>query len=113
MANRYQQALENFKTAQKELEEARLLEIPSAIEDIKQKIAEFNISAEDLGFKSGAKARGTRSAKKAVQKYAQPENPEITWSGAGRKPQWVKDHLDNGGQLEDLRIKTTVSPVTV
>lgn len=38
-----------------------------------------------------------------VMKYADP-NSDNKWSGQGRKPEWVSNHLSNGGKLEDLLI---------
>lgn len=106
MSISYKEALQNFEKAKLELEKARLAEVSSVIDDIKQKLAEYHITAEDLGFKSATRIKGSRLAKKGGQKYANPKNPEITWSGAGKRPKWVAEHLTSGGQLEDLRIKT-------
>lgn len=38
-----------------------------------------------------------------VAHYTNPSDPAQTWTGRGRKPQWVAEHLQNGGNLEDLR----------
>ena len=37
-------------------------------------------------------------------KYANPEDPTMTWTGRGRKPRWVQEKLDAGKQLEDMLI---------
>lgn len=37
-------------------------------------------------------------------KYANPENRSQTWSGLGKRPHWVVDHLAGGGELYDLAI---------
>ncbi|MDM8547575.1 H-NS histone family protein [Candidatus Venteria ishoeyi] len=42
--------------------------------------------------------------KKYVPKYQNPEDSNITWTGLGMKPRWVRAHLDTGGELEDLKI---------
>lgn len=43
--------------------------------------------------------------KRIVQpKYADPNNPEQTWSGRGRKPAWVQELLDSGAKLEDFTV---------
>ena len=47
-----------------------------------------------------AKATGTKGA----PKYAHPENPEMTWTGRGRQPNWVKEALASGKALEDMAI---------
>jgi DNA-binding protein H-NS len=46
--------------------------------------------AHDLGY-SLAELVGTEtkaSRAPAAAKYRHPENPTLTWSGRGRKPQW-------------------------
>ena len=44
-------------------------------------------------------------ARKAVApKYANPADTSQTWTGRGRKPQWVQAALDAGKSLEDLAI---------
>ncbi|WP_028450042.1 MULTISPECIES: H-NS histone family protein [Chitinibacter] len=48
---------------------------------------------------------GKKGAKKAVKaQYANPADPSQTWTGRGRKPQWVHDLLANGGSLDSIRI---------
>ena len=37
-------------------------------------------------------------------KYRHPENPELTWSGRGRQPDWIKDALENGQSKDDFLI---------
>ena len=54
-----------------------------------------------------AKAKRTR---KAVEKqkaplpirYAHPGNPELKWSGRGRRPAWVAQWSQNGGAMSAL-----------
>jgi DNA-binding protein H-NS len=45
-----------------------------------------------------------RSKKTLPPKFAKPDDPSTTWSGKGRRPSWVVEHLDAGGSLDDLRI---------
>lgn len=35
--------------------------------------------------------------------YQNPENKRATWSGEGDQPQWVKDWIAAGNELEDAR----------
>lgn len=44
--------------------------------------------------------RGTVSA----PKFRHPENAELTWAGRGRQPRWVKEALESGQTLDDMRI---------
>jgi DNA-binding protein H-NS len=40
-----------------------------------------------------------------VPRFRNPENPDQTWSGRGRRPRWVHDAEAAGRSLEDLRIE--------
>ena len=46
-----------------------------------------------------------KSGPKAAPKYSHPENAAMTWTGRGRQPAWVKEHLEAGKPLDDLLIK--------
>lgn len=37
-------------------------------------------------------------------KFANPDDPTMTWTGRGRKPRWVQESLDLGKSMEDLMI---------
>ena len=69
--------------------------------------AKVEALARDLGF-SLAELVGTAtksSRAPAAAKYRHPENPAITWSGRGRKPQWFVDALAAGTTAGDLEIR--------
>ena len=71
--------------------------------DARAKVEAF---ARDLGY-SLAELVGTEtkpSRAPAAAKYRHPENPALTWSGRGRKPQWFVDALAAGKTAEDLAI---------
>lgn len=71
-------------------------------EEIKLAIKQFGFTAQELGFV----VKGKATTSKAEPKYANPAHPEQNWAGGkGPRPLWVKAHLDNGGNLEDLKIK--------
>lgn len=72
----------------------------AAIEDMNEKIALFDITAKDLHFGGVSKASGNRA--KVAVKYKSGNN---VWTGRGRQPKWVADHISQGGKLEDLLIK--------
>ena len=38
-------------------------------------------------------------------KYRHPANPELTWTGRGRKPAWVQDWISSGKVLELLAVR--------
>ena len=68
--------------------------------------AKVEALAQDLGH-SLAELVGTEtksSRAPAAAKYRHPENPALTWSGRGRKPQWFVEALEAGRMAEDLAI---------
>lgn len=69
--------------------------------------AALEAKARDMGFSLSEllDAPRRKSARKVnPPKYRHPENPDLTWSGRGRRPDWVKDILAKGGSLEDHAI---------
>jgi DNA-binding protein H-NS len=54
---------------------------------------------------SGEKVR--RPYPRVHPKYRNPERPSETWSGRGRQPRWVADHLGSGKKVDDLLITRT------
>ncbi|AXC48849.1 H-NS histone family protein [Paracoccus suum] len=68
----------------------------------------FSSLAEVTRQRRGSRATGTRAAQGARPagdaRYANPDDASQTWSGRGRRPQWVKNSLEAGKALEDLAI---------
>lgn len=61
--------------------------------------AESGFNIEEI---MGKKVQKKRS--KVKPKYENPDNTDQRWTGRGRKPLWVNDHLSEGGTLDDLLI---------
>ena len=83
----YQELLAQREALDKQIEELRQAELKSAITQVRQLIAEWQLSAEDCGFKSVA-ASSAKKAKQAVAAKYRGPNGE-TWSGRGRAPNWL------------------------
>lgn len=72
-----------------------------AIAEVKAKIAEFGLSAKDLGLvAAGSPVRQGKG--RLPGKYRSVEGKE--WSGRGRKPEWIKDALAAGKSLDEFKI---------
>ncbi|WP_415400746.1 H-NS family nucleoid-associated regulatory protein [Tateyamaria sp. SN3-11] len=69
-----------------------------ALAVVEAKAAEMGFSLSELT--GAAKIKGTKSA----PKYCHPENPAMTWTGRGRQPNWIKEALAKGKELDDLLI---------
>ena len=102
----YAELQEQIKKLQEEAEKVRAAEIESVLADVKDKIKQYGLTAEQLGLvavsRKGKGSKGT--AKESTVMY---KKGELTWSGAarGRKPDWVKEILDAGGDIEEYRVK--------
>ena len=126
----YREYQQQIQKLQREAEAARREELGSAIRDIKRKIAEFNLTAADLGLEpapaSGrrgrkaaaapaapaaakpARARKARKASASAGKKVAPKYRDsssgLEWTGRGRKPGWVVAALADGKTLDEFLI---------
>ena len=87
------------KKATKAIENFEARKRKEALAAVEAKAAEMGFSLSELT--GGAKTKGAKSA----PKYCHPENPDKTWTGKGRQPNWVKNALGAGKTLEDLLIQ--------
>ncbi len=71
-----------------------------ALAEIRATMREFQIRIEDLGS-GGNSDRGTKM--KLAPKYRNPETGK-TWSGRGKRPQWIQDALAVGKSVADYAI---------
>ncbi|WP_176060244.1 H-NS histone family protein [Paraburkholderia sp. BCC1876] len=80
---RYKELLEQKRDLERLIEEARRGEAAAALETVRNIVAEFGLTAEDV---FGKRRKG--SAVPATPKYRNPETGD-TWSGRGRVPLWL------------------------
>ena len=91
----YKELVAQREALEKQIEETRLAESKAAIAQVRQLIAEWQLSAEDCGFKSAvASSKKVKSA--VAAKYRGPNGE--TWSGRGRAPKWLAT-LEAQGRL--------------
>lgn len=71
-------------------------------------LAKMEELAQDAGFSInelvGAKGRGKGKASASAAKYVNPDNRSETWTGRGRKPNWLVAKLSKGAKLEDFAL---------
>ena len=68
---------------------------------------ELEAKAKELGYSLTdllGTATKTRKKRLVVVRYRNPENPSLTWTGAGRRPNWFNDALASGKSRSDLEI---------
>ncbi|ABA51464.1 H-NS histone family protein [Burkholderia pseudomallei] len=82
----YRQLTAQLEKLQQKIDKEREKAITDAIADIKAKIEEYDITPEELGFRS---VKAAAKPKRALPpKYLNPKTGE-TWSGRGRAPAWL------------------------
>lgn len=96
-----QERLQEIEKAQADYNGRRVKELRSEIEEM---IRKEGFTFEDLFGGRGAKRGGGGRVSKGRPKYRHPENPEMTWSGRGRQPNWYKDAIEAGKSPEDMEV---------
>ena len=107
MAQTYAQVQKEIARLQAQAEKLRQQEIGEVIEKMKVAIAEYGITAEQLGYKKTrtAKAAGKVAAKKskgAATAYA--DGNGNTWGGRGPRPRWLKELAGKDGDISAYRV---------
>ncbi len=101
----YRQLKQQIAALEKKATLAMKEEARKVIESIKQQIAEFGLSAADLGLEIARRA-GAKAAKgkKLVltPKYREPATGK-TWNGHGKRPVWIVA-AQKKGKLDELSI---------
>lgn len=110
----YSELVSQIEDLKKQAERQRKDEYSTVLKHIKRQIADYGISAEDLGF-------GSKSANKKVTTKKRSQNRKTprtgakvppkyrdqsgnTWTGRGKTPKWVTAAIESGMSLESLRI---------
>lgn len=69
--------------------------------ELKHKIASI---AENAGFSVGELFGARGRGKSAAIKYQNPDNRSETWTGRGRKPNWLVAKLSKGAKMQDFAV---------
>jgi len=93
----------------KEAERAAVQKTKELFLQMRDLAAKHGMSVEDVLASGGRvrRRRGTGPAPtktKSPPKYRNPDDPEKTWTGKGRKPGWIVKALEKGKKLKDFEI---------
>ncbi|MEI8033582.1 MAG: H-NS histone family protein [Chlorobiaceae bacterium] len=72
----------------------------AVIAELREKMAQYGITAEELGKKGKAPKSGPKAA--PIVRYRKSDTE--TYSGRGPKPAWLKAVEAAGGKLEDFKV---------
>lgn len=103
--NMAKMSLKELIALQGEIEHAILAARQRERQEVLAKMEEL---AQDAGFSInelvGGKGRGKGKASASAAKYVNPDNRSETWTGRGRKPNWLVAKLNKGANLEDFAL---------
>ena len=97
----YQEVVAKIAELQRQAEDLKKQERKTVIKELRAKIAEFGLTAADLGLtgkQATAKAPSTVKAK-----YRNPATGE-TWSGRGIAPRWLQEAERTGKSRDSFLI---------
>lgn len=89
---------------QKAIVVARDRERTEAKQKIEALALESGFSLSDLFGGGRGAGRGKAANGGSAPKYANPDNRAETWTGRGRKPNWLVAKLEDGASLDDFAI---------
>lgn len=113
MARTYEQVMRQIDALQAEAEKLRRKEVDGVIERIRDAIKHYGITAADLGLSAaargapGRKRKGPKGAAAAPKTQAPArfqDETGRTWAGRGKRPQWLRDALAAGRQLDEFKV---------
>jgi len=105
MSQSLKDLLQQREALEKAIAEARQNEISAAVTKVREIVAEYGLTAQDVFPGRAGKSAAPKSAtSKVAPKYRDPANPNNTWTGRGRMPKWVAD-LNAQGTLASAEIK--------
>ena len=79
-----------------------------ALKAAQKAAAEFGYSLDDLNadgtMPKGRKSKGKSGGTKSAPQYANPADPDQTWTGKGRQPNWYREEVAKGTSPETMKI---------
>jgi len=86
----YKDLLKEREALEQRIKDARRREISSALSRVRELIAEFDLSPQDV-FPSGRAPRAaSTTGAKVAPKYRNPATGQ-TWTGRGKPPRWIQN----------------------
>jgi DNA-binding protein H-NS len=100
----YQEIVQKINELQKQAEEIKAREQAAVIADIREKIDQYGLTADDLGFGSKpAAGKKAAASRKVPVRYR--DSAGNTWTGRGKRPGWLTQALASGKSIDDFLIR--------
>lgn len=88
--------------AKKEIANKEKMRIMEARNQIQQLASDLNMTVEELLNLDAKKKKSSKTVSKI--KYRNPADPNQTWTGRGKQPNWLKEAIEMGARKEDFAI---------
>jgi len=89
MPQSYKELLQQREALELAIAQARQNEISSAVSKVRELVAEFGLTVQDIFPGRARKSGNTKSASKVAAKYRDPATGQ-TWTGRGKAPKWIE-----------------------
>jgi DNA-binding protein H-NS len=105
----YQSISREIAALQAQAEAIKKKEAAEVIARIKEAIAQYDLSAKDLGFVVGRGAVKSPKSSRSTAVGGYTDGQGNTWSGRGRRPQWFLDAIAAGKTPDELKASAAAS----
>lgn len=89
MSLTYKELLQKREALEHEIAQARQNEIASAVTKVRELVAEYGLTAQDVFPGRAPKTSAAKPASKVAAKYRDPATGQ-TWTGRGKAPKWIE-----------------------
>ncbi len=89
MTQTYKELLQQREALELAIAQARQNEISSAVVKVRELVAEYGLTAQDIFPSRGGKVSAAKSTNKVAAKYRDPATGQ-TWTGRGKAPKWIE-----------------------
>jgi DNA-binding protein H-NS len=89
MSLSYKELLQKREALEQEIAQARQSEIASAVAKVRELVAEYGLTAQDIFPGRGGKTGAVKAVSKVAAKYRDAATGQ-TWTGRGKAPKWIE-----------------------
>ena len=75
-----------------------------ALSQVRKTVKKYGFTAKELGIATTDNQVKKAQQKKSDAKYVHPDNPDLKWTGHGKRPKWFQELLNSGKSLDELRV---------
>lgn len=89
MSQSYKELLQQREVLERAIAQARQNEISTALAKVRELVAEYGLTTQDIFPGRGPKTSSGKTASKVAAKYRDPATGQ-TWTGRGKAPKWIE-----------------------